>query len=98
MLNKLFSYVTLLTVILTGCAKQSTPTGGPKDTIPPILDTGASFPKHNQVNVSPKTIELIFDEHIILNNPKDQILIVPDIDKKYQISAKKKNVTITLDE
>jgi uncharacterized protein (DUF2141 family) len=98
MFNKQLSYAIVFALALIGCAKQSTPTGGPKDTIPPILDAGASFPKHNQVNVNPKTIQLVFDEHIILNNPKDQILIVPDIDKKYEISAKKKNVTITLND
>lgn len=87
-------FVILLVQILS-CAKQTTPTGGPKDTIPPNLIQ--SNPNKGQTNIKPKEIKLLFDETVILNNPKEQIIITPDIGKKYDIVAKNKTATITLD-
>jgi uncharacterized protein (DUF2141 family) len=81
-------------LFLLGCARQTSPTGGPKDTIPPILNQ--SNPKNGQTNFNSQQIELSFDEAIILNNPKDQIIITPDIRKEYEIDAKKNRVVIKL--
>ena len=81
-------------LFVLGCARQTSPTGGPKDTIPPILNQ--SNPKNGQTNFNSQQIELNFDEAIILNNPKDQIIITPDIRKEYDINAKKNRVVIKL--
>lgn len=81
-------------LFVLGCARQTSPTGGPKDTIPPILNE--SNPKNGQTNFNSQQIELSFDESIILNNPKDQIIITPDIRKEYDIDAKKNRVVIKL--
>ena len=81
-------------LFVLGCARQTSPTGGPKDTIPPILNQ--SNPKNGQTNFNSQQIELSFDETIILNNPKDQIIITPDIRKEYDIDAKKNRVVIKL--
>lgn len=42
------------------CARQTAPTGGPKDSIPPSL--AASLPKQGQVNFKGSTVELSFSE------------------------------------
>lgn len=78
--------------ILLACAKQSTPTGGPKDSIPPILVK--SIPGHKQVNFKSKKIELTFSETVILNNPKEQIIITPTIGKNFKATNKNKAVTL----
>jgi hypothetical protein len=82
------------TALLYNCAKQTSPTGGPKDTIPPILVQ--SVPEKNSTNFNEKNIQLTFDEHIILNNPKEQILVSPSIGNDYEIKYKKKTVSLTL--
>jgi hypothetical protein len=87
--------ISVLTLILLSCAKQSTPSGGPKDTIPPILTN--SIPHDKQLNFKGDEITLSFSESVILNNPKDQIIITPSIGKDYKVAAKKKNVTIELE-
>ncbi len=84
-----------LIAIIFACAKQTSPTGGPKDTIPPRLIN--SQPKHEALNTNPTTITLEFNEHIILANPKEQIIITPDIQKKYDITAKRTRVIIQLE-
>jgi len=83
-------------LFVLGCARQTSPTGGPKDTIPPILNKLQSNPKNGQTNFKSQQIELAFNESVILNNPKDQIIITPDIRKEYDITAKKNRVIINL--
>ena len=81
-------------LFVLSCARQTSPTGGPKDTIPPILVR--SFPVKEQTNFKDNSIELIFDEAVAVNNPKEQIIITPDINKDYDIVAHKNRVSLTL--
>ncbi|MBL0741767.1 Ig-like domain-containing protein [Chryseolinea lacunae] len=78
------------------CARQTAPTGGPKDTIPPILIS--TLPKHEALNYKGKTVELNFNEAIITNNPKDQILIIPSVGKDFEATAKKDRLVLTFKE
>lgn len=48
-----------------------------------------SNPNDGQTNFRSQQIELLFDETIILNNAKEEIIITPDIRKEYEINAKK---------
>ncbi|HEY0651606.1 MAG TPA: Ig-like domain-containing protein [Chryseosolibacter sp.] len=82
--------ITLL--FLIGCARQTSPTGGPKDTIPPKLVS--SSPINEQTNFSSKTVTLDFTEQVNLNSAKEQVIITPSIGKDYEITAKKKTVVI----
>lgn len=86
----------LYSLFVFACARQTTPTGGPKDSIPPTLIS--SIPTHGQVNFKGKTIQLTFSESIILNNPKEQLIITPDLGKDADVKAKKNQVILTLDE
>ena len=94
---KRYLYWLLYPLFILACARQTTPTGGPKDTLPPTLIRDLSIPKQGQTNYKGKEIQLSFSETIILNNPKEQLIITPDIQKKYDIVAKKNRVTITLE-
>ncbi|HEY9047342.1 MAG TPA: Ig-like domain-containing protein [Ohtaekwangia sp.] len=76
------------------CARQTAPTGGPKDTIPPHLVK--SFPTKGQINFKDTKLELLFDEIVAVNNPREQIIITPDIGKEYEATARKNKVTLTL--
>lgn len=88
--------VFLVTLMLHSCAKQTVPTGGPKDTIPPEMIS--VFPSKNTVNFTGNKIEMTFNEFVNLDNPKEQILITPDVGKKFDIVAKKKKVELTFEE
>jgi uncharacterized protein (DUF2141 family) len=83
-----------LAFVVLRCAKQTTPTGGPKDETPPKLLS--STPAANQVNYNKSTIELTFDELVQVNNPKEQLLIVPSVGKKFEVRARKNKVFINL--
>jgi uncharacterized protein (DUF2141 family) len=76
------------------CAKQTSPTGGPTDETPPRLER--STPAHEQVNVKGSKIELLFDEAIQLNNPREQIIITPSVGKKFETTFNKNKVVLDL--
>src|SRR5690349_2201094 len=88
-------FILLVTVLLfEQCAKQTAPTGGPKDAIPPQLVR--SNPEKKGVNFKGNKIELTFDELVQLNNPREQLIITPSIGKKFELTVKKNKVTLEL--
>ncbi len=93
-INKYLPPTFIALLFIAGCAKQTSPTGGPKDTIPPKLIS--SNPHREQLNFNDKTITLTFSEAINVNNPKDQLITTPSIGKDYDIKAKRSTVTIEL--
>ncbi|MBT1703120.1 Ig-like domain-containing domain [Chryseosolibacter indicus] len=74
------------------CARQSAPTGGPKDTIPPRLVR--VVPADQSINFKGKSLELTFSEMINLANPKEQIIIAPTIGKTYNVEARNNKVVL----
>jgi uncharacterized protein (DUF2141 family) len=82
----------LYIIFIASCAKQSSPTGGPKDTIPPILEH--SLPKKEATNFKGDKLEMTFSELVVLNNPKEQLIITPSIGKEFEVTSKKKTVTL----
>lgn len=79
-------------IFLFSCARQSSPTGGPKDTIPPVLVR--AIPPNETINLKAKELQLIFSEDVILNTPKEQLIVTPTIGKEYDISYRKNTVTL----
>lgn len=93
-LNKNLHWI-LYCIFIFSCAKISQPTGGPKDTIPPILIS--SVPRIEQTEYKGKTIELTFNEIITVNNPKEQLIITPAIGKDFKVEARQTKVLVTLE-
>ena len=79
-----YSLYIMVMILIAGCARRSAPSGGPKDSIPPVLV--ASNPKINSVNFSADEIRLTFDEWVKLDGLDKQLIISPPIEKnKYEI-------------
>lgn len=77
-------YILFSLIILFGCAKRGTPTGGPKDSIPPVLVNAS--PKLYSTNFDSEEIRLTFDEWIKLDKVQDQLIISPPLEKSsYEI-------------
>ena len=72
-------YIVLSIVVISGCAKRGSPTGGPVDSIPPVLINAS--PKINSINFDSKEIRLTFDEFIKLDNVDEQLIISPPLNK-----------------
>jgi len=77
-MKKLISAV-LLIVVINGCAKRGSPTGGPIDSIPPVLINAS--PKINSTNFDSKEIRLTFDEFVKLDKVDEQLIISPPLNK-----------------
>ena len=79
-----YSLYIMVMILIAGCARRSAPTGGLKDSIPPVLV--ASNPKMNNVNFSADEIRLTFNEWVELKGLDQQLIISPPIEKnKYEI-------------
>jgi hypothetical protein len=74
-------------LIISGCANQTTPTGGPKDEVAPKLLS--SDPENNEVNFTEKTITLRFNEYIKEEKLKEQLIISPSIENPYTTKINK---------
>jgi uncharacterized protein (DUF2141 family) len=72
-------YIVLSIVVISGCAKRGSPSGGPVDSIPPVLINAS--PKINSINFDSKEIRLTFDEFVKLDNVDEQLIISPPINK-----------------
>jgi uncharacterized protein (DUF2141 family) len=60
--------------------------GGPQDTIPPAILR--STPAADELNFTGTQITVQFNELIALNNPKEEIIVVPSIGKKSKYTVK----------
>ena len=74
----------LIMVSLTQCARKSIPTGGLKDTLPPIMIYAS--PKMNTVFFDKEKIIITFDEFIKLKDISKQLIISPPLElDKYKV-------------
>ena len=74
---------------LSSCANIIAPTGGPKDTLAPVLDTIRSFPKMEQLNYR-GNVTLTFNEWIKVEKLKQDLIITPRVeDYSYKVVKKK---------
>ena len=97
MKRKIINILLFLTpLLLTRCANQVAPTGGPKDTTPPKV-TEAS-PANGSTKFDGNKIEIAFDEYITLNNASQQVLFSPPLTNKPDIKLNNKTVVIKLKE
>lgn len=67
--------VTIFYTAFFGCAKRGTPTGGPKDSIPPVLVN--AIPKIETINFKENKIKLYFNEYIKIKDAKKNLVISP---------------------
>jgi hypothetical protein len=83
--------------IVSSCARQSSPMGGPKDEDPPLLLS--SSPENEAINTNPAAIELLFNEYIKIENPTKQIIITPKINSdEVEFLAAKNRLSIKLNQ
>ena len=84
----------LLLLIIVGCAKRGSITGGLKDTIAPVMKV--SFPENFSKNFKGNEIKLVFDENIKLKNLNKQLIISPPMKYEPSILPTTPSKTITI--
>lgn len=92
-ISKKFIFSALAASLLFACARPGSPTGGPKDTEPPKVDTTKST-RNFSTRFSQKRVELVFDEWVTLTDVSAQVVISPPVAKRPEITLKGKKVTL----
>ncbi len=81
----LYIPIALLFILsFTDCAKRGRPTGGPKDSIPPIIIK--SNPENYSINFNEKEIKIYFDEYIKLKELNKELIISPPLKNQPSIT------------
>jgi uncharacterized protein (DUF2141 family) len=91
-----YSIYLFLIVLCASCAQITPLTGGKKDTTPP--KAVKYVPEKASVNVNPKTIEITFDEYIVLKDVSNQFIITPQMKEMPEIQASGKKLKISFSE
>ena len=99
-LIKLFNSKTIIIVsfvfycfcIVYSCAAIQSPSGGPKDDIPPVLLR--SFPESEAVNFISKNVELFFSEYLLEKSIQGAITILPKISSPFKVQYKGKKLIV----
>ncbi len=79
-----------LLLLIGSCAKQTSPTGGPKDTIPPVLVNAQ--PAQGTINFKGDQLRMEFSEMIMLENPREQIIVTPSIGKDFEVKVRRNSL------
>jgi hypothetical protein len=87
----------ILTVILaytliSGCAKVSSPAGGPRDKTPPVVVE--YIPANGSKFFTGKKFEITFNEYVVLDKINDKFMVSPPMKTKPQVSIKGKSVVV----
>ena len=77
----------------TGCANMIPPSGGPRDTIPPVLIK--AIPPDSTINFKSDRIILTFDEYLDdPRDPRNNIIFTPAFDVDPEVTTKGKSLTV----
>ncbi len=88
------SFITIISFIGSSCANIIPPSGGPRDSLPPVLVTAA--PKDSTLNFKGNRITLTFNEYIDLQDVQQNLLFTPTFETNPLIEAKLKTLTLRL--
>ena len=80
-------------LIALSCAKISSPTGGPKDTDPPVILK--SLPENGTVLFTGKSFTITFDEYVVLDRISEKFMVSPPLSEKPEVKLRGKSLQVT---
>ena len=90
-------YILLLLLLGIFLCYPVPPDGGPKDEIPPAVDSVGTTPNF-QTNFEKQRIELTFNEWVKLDDVFNQVVVSPPLEKRPTLTIKGKTVRVDFDE
>ena len=94
-IRKIFLPVAAL-ILISGCAKISSPSGGPIDKLPPVITK--SVPLNQTRNFKGKNIIVSFNEFVVLDRINEKFMVSPPMKTKPRILIRGKAVRIEFDD
>lgn len=86
----------IIQVVIYSCANIGSPTGGPKDTIPPQLVRIA--PGQGTLEYNDNIVRMEFNEPVQIKDLQNQLIITPSIEGRYKTKINKNSVEILFDQ
>ena len=83
-------------VLCWSCAQQGSPTGGPRDEVPPRVTE--SDPPNYSTRFASHKIMITFDEFIVVENVNQELIVSPPMEEKPDVKLKKKTIVIEFEE
>ncbi len=91
-----YFFAFLIVILISGCANQLPPNGGPVDKIPPkIVDV---YPPNGTINYKKNYFELTFSEYVQKRTVKSSIFISPKIEGEIQYDWSGKKLKVIFDD
>lgn len=87
-------FVLSLLSLVSACARQGYPTGGPKDETPPVAL--GTRPANESRGFNGKEFYIQFDEYVVLKNATENVLVSPPMKEKPEFTTKGKGVLVKL--
>ena len=81
-----------LTFLSAGCANIIPPSGGPRDSIPPLLVSAT--PADSTLNFRADRITFTFDEYVDLQEVQNNLLFTPTFETNPEVSVRLKTVSV----
>ena len=95
-MRRLQSIILLLAALLLlgACAKQGYPSGGPRDTAPPV--TQRTEPLNGTVGYSEQRFFIEFDEYVTLKDPDHNVIVSPPLANRAEFITKGHGIQVRL--
>lgn len=84
----------LVSISFTRCANIVPPSGGPRDSLPPVLLQVT--PADSSLHFKSKKVTFIFDEYVELDNVNDKLIVSPTLKRPPVVLAKLHTVTLEI--
>jgi hypothetical protein len=84
--------IILVCSLIASCAKVSSPTGGPKDKIPP--EVVGSNPVNGATFYNNRKFEVTFNEYVTLDRINENLIVSPPLEKRPLVSLRGKSVVV----
>ncbi len=83
-------------VMISSCANQGMPTGGPLDSLPPVLVS--TQPGYKTLDYQGNEVRLTFNEYIIPDQVSEMLVVSPPLTKRPTILTKSKTLIVQFNE
>ncbi|GGH80976.1 hypothetical protein GCM10011379_52650 [Filimonas zeae] len=80
--------------LLPSCANIVPPSGGPRDSLPPVLVR--AVPRDSVTNFTGNKIVIEFDEYVTIDNPMENLIVSPYPKNQPQVDGKLRTITVKL--
>ena len=91
-----FSIFFVIVVLLSGCAKQGMPTGGPKDVDPPVQKR--TVPENRSLGFDGNQFFIEFDEYVVIKDAENNILVSPPMKHKPEYKTKGRGIQVKMND